>query len=69
MSTIAVIGLGILVWILLAIPLGLFVGRMIRLRDRQRPGRIEPGTSVESTAGDAAESCQTPRGWCLHNKT
>jgi hypothetical protein len=30
------IGVGILVWVLAAIPLALFVARMIRLRDRQR---------------------------------
>jgi hypothetical protein len=30
------IGVGILVWVLIAIPLALFVARMIRLRDRQR---------------------------------
>ena len=37
MSTVAVIGLVILVWGLFAILLALFVGRMIQLRDRQRP--------------------------------
>lgn len=37
MSTTALIVLGILGWILLAIGLALVLGRMIRLRDRRRP--------------------------------
>jgi hypothetical protein len=37
MSATAMIVLGILVWILLAIGLALFTGRMVRLRDRQVP--------------------------------
>jgi hypothetical protein len=36
MSTTAVIGVGILVWVLIAITLALFAARMIKLRDRQR---------------------------------
>lgn len=43
MSTATVIGLGILVWVLLAIMLSLFIGRMIKLRDRQYPDRTENG--------------------------
>lgn len=39
MSTAAVIGLGILAWVLLSLLLALFIGRMIQLRDRQRPDR------------------------------
>jgi hypothetical protein len=39
MSMAAVIGLGVLAWLLFAILLALFVGRMIQLRDRQRPDR------------------------------
>jgi uncharacterized membrane protein YdfJ with MMPL/SSD domain len=42
MSTAAVIALGVLVWLLLAVLLALFVGRMIQLRDRRRPDGIEP---------------------------
>ena len=42
MSTAAMIGLGVLAWILLSILLALFVGRMIQLRDRQRPDRSPP---------------------------
>lgn len=37
MSTTAMIVLGIVVWILLAIALALFIGRVVRLRDRQVP--------------------------------
>ncbi len=37
MGTTAMIVLGILGWILLAIGLALFIGRMIRVRDRQVP--------------------------------
>jgi hypothetical protein len=69
MSTIAVIGFGLLVWVLLAIPLALFVARMITLRDRQRPDRTEPGTPAGGTTGDAAESFQTPRRWHRRDKT
>ncbi len=73
MSTTAMIGLGILAWVLLAILLALFVGRMIRLRDRQRPDRTEPGapaqgtsaqgTSAQGTSADGAEATRTPPGW------
>jgi hypothetical protein len=37
----AVIGLGILAWVLLAILVALFVARMIRMRDHHRPDRTE----------------------------
>ncbi len=37
MSTVTVISLGLLTWVLFAILLALFVARMIQLRDRQRP--------------------------------
>lgn len=47
MGTTAVIGLGILAWGLLAVLVALFVGRMIRLRDEQRPDRTEQGAPVE----------------------
>lgn len=53
MSTTAVIGLGILVWVLLAMLAALFVGRMIRMRDRHRPDWTEPGTPAEGEAADA----------------
>jgi hypothetical protein len=72
MGTTAVIGLGILAWILMAIPLALFVGRMIRIRDRQRPDRTEPGAPAEGTSrdgtGDGTGACHTPRRWSLRNK-
>ena len=69
MSTTAVIGLGVLVWVLLAILLAFFVGRMIRLRDRQRPDRTEPDAPAEGTSTGSAESLQTPPKWRLRNKT
>lgn len=69
MSTTAVIGLGILAWVLLAIPLALFVGRMIRLRDRQRPDQTEPGAPAEGTSRDGTDTFHTPRRWRLRNKS
>lgn len=69
MSTTVVLGLGILAWVLLAVLLALSVGRMIRLRDRQRPDRTEQGAPVEGKADDSTESLHTPPGWQLRNKT
>jgi hypothetical protein len=54
MTTAAVIGLGILVWVLLAILLALFVGRITRLRDRQRPDRTESAPPAEGKLADVA---------------
>lgn len=68
MSTTAVIGLGVLVWVLLAILLALAVGRMIRLRDRQRPDRTEPDAPTEGRSRGSTESVQTPPRWRLRNK-
>ena len=48
MTTAIVIGLGILAWVLLAIMLSLFVGRVIRLRDRQCPDRTDNGLTHPS---------------------
>jgi len=48
MSTTAVIGLGIVAWILLAILVALFVVRVIRLRDRQRPDSTTHGAPKEA---------------------
>jgi hypothetical protein len=49
MSATAVIGLGMLTWVLVAVPVALFVARMIKLRDREHPGpaqrRIREGTA------------------------
>jgi ornithine cyclodeaminase/alanine dehydrogenase-like protein (mu-crystallin family) len=68
MSTTAVIGLGILAWAVLAVLLALFVGRMIRIRDRQRPDRTESNAAEgRSTGGE--ESIRKPAGWRLRNKT
>lgn len=69
MSMIAVIGLGILAWVLVAIPLALFVGRMIMLRERQRPHRTEPEAPAESTLADVGESIRRPPRWRRRNKT
>jgi hypothetical protein len=69
MSMLVVIGFGILVWVLLAILLALFVGRMIRLRDRQLPGQAESGTSSEGKLVDVGESTRRPPRWRLRNKT
>ena len=74
MSTIAVIGLGILAWVLLSIPLALFVARMIRLRDRQRPDGTEPGAlaqgpSTQGPSADCAGATRRPPGWRPRNKT
>ena len=68
MDTTAVIGIGILAWVVMAIPLALFVGRMIRMRDRQRPDWTEPGAPAEGTSRDGTDACHTPRRWCLRNK-
>lgn len=56
MSTAAVIGLGVVAWVLLSTLLALFVGRMIQLRDRQRPDRSPP---VELSATERAGTAQT----------
>ncbi len=69
MNTTAVIGLGIVVWVLLAILLALFVGRMIMLRERQRPGGTEPGAPAEDKPADVGESTSGPSGWRPRNKT
>lgn len=68
MSTTVVIGLGTLAWVLLAILLALSVGRMIRLRDRQRPDPAKLGTPAEGKPGDDTEEFQTPSKWQLRNK-
>lgn len=69
MSTTAVIGLVIAAWILSATLLALLVGRMIRLRHRQRPHRTEPGVLAEGQSGAGAESFHAPLGCQLRNKT
>lgn len=68
MSTSAVIGLGILAWVLLAIPLALFMGRVIRIRDRRRLDHTKPGAPAEGTSGDGTESSHPPHRWRLRNK-
>lgn len=43
MTTGALVALGVLVWVLLSVPLALFLGRVLRMRDRQRPAETGPG--------------------------
>jgi hypothetical protein len=50
----AMIGLGILAWVLLAIPIALFVARMIDLRDRQCRDPTAPEHPAEAESGDGA---------------
>jgi hypothetical protein len=49
MGATAVIGFGMLAWVLVAVPVALFVARMIKLRDRGHPGpaqrRVQDGDS------------------------
>ena len=73
MTTTAVIALGILAWTLLAIPIALVVARMMRVRDRQRPGcpasgAPAPGTSPQGISADGAEETRTPPKWRLRNR-
>jgi hypothetical protein len=68
MSTTAVIGLGILAWAVLAILFALFVGRMIRLRDRQRPDWTESEVPAEGQSVNGGESSQALPGWQPRNK-
>ncbi len=63
MSTTAVIGLGSCAWVLLAILVALFVARMARLRDSERPDRTEQGVPAESKSAAGAESSHTRPGW------
>jgi hypothetical protein len=64
MSTTAVIGLVILVWVLVSVPTGLFVARMISLRDQraQPSSRPEPWVKPETPPkGDKSHpSCNDP---------
>jgi hypothetical protein len=56
MIKVAVIGLGILVWVLMAVLLALFVARTISLRDRQRSGRTEPCAPAKDESDDGAQA-------------
>ncbi|MGH7745843.1 MAG: hypothetical protein ACREQ5_13835 [Candidatus Dormibacteria bacterium] len=67
MGTTAVIGLLILAWVLLAIPVSLFVARMIGLRDSQRGG-ADLGAPAEGESGDGAETFHTKPGWDPRSK-
>jgi hypothetical protein len=54
MSTTAVIGFGILAWILVAIVLSLGAARVIKLRDRQSPNSVQPETPVPDDSSSGA---------------
>ena len=70
MATTAVIGLGVLTWVLVAVPVAVFVARMIKLRDRERPGQSGQRITDEGSSGDGPDSPQaTRRGWRLRSKT
>ncbi|MGH3822415.1 MAG: hypothetical protein ACRDRA_06195, partial [Pseudonocardiaceae bacterium] len=56
MGTAAVIWLGILAWVVLAIVVGLATGRMIKLRNRQCPGSTEPGQPADAGSGRRSSS-------------
>lgn len=61
MSSTAMIVLGIVVWILLAIGLALFIGRMIRLRDRHAPPAADaPQESPNGNAGGYSHTRPDP---------
>jgi hypothetical protein len=59
----AVIGLGILVWVVMAVLLALFVARTISLRDRQRPESTEPCAPANGESGDDAEPFHPRSRW------
>lgn len=58
MSTVAVIGFGVLTWVVLSVLLAFLIGRTIQLRDRQRPDRSPP---VELSATDRAGTVSPPQ--------
>lgn len=62
MSTATVIGLGASLWLLLSVLLALFVGRMIRLRDRQRPHRNPAAELPAVDWATTASSWRQPGG-------
>lgn len=66
MSTAVAIGLGIATWALLAILLALFVGRMIRLRDRSRLGRATVAPPPKPWTG--GRKPPPSRRWDLGNR-
>ena len=69
MTPTAMIGLGILAWILMAVLVALFVARMISLRDRQRPDLTEQGTPAESGSGGGVEPFHTRQRRHTRSKT
>lgn len=74
MGTTAVIGLGIVAWVLTSVLVAIGAARMIRLRDRQRPERTEPEASIQGGAAQgrvagSAEQIRTPPRCRLRNKS
>lgn len=67
MSMAAAFGLGFLTWVVLSILLALFLGRMIQLRELQRPGWISPAERPPSDRAGAASPWQRP-GWELRDE-
>ena len=68
MGTTAIIGFGVLTWVVVAVLVALFLARMIKLRDRQ--GQAERRTPEEGRQRDDADAPHTVRrGWRLRSKT
>lgn len=62
-STVGWIALGIAAWLVVALAMGVLIGRMIRRRDRQVPHRAEPSAppGVPSHTQDPDGSVDVPR--------
>ena len=68
MGTTAIIGLGVLTWVVVAVLVALFLARMIKLRDRQgQTGRRTPDEGRQRDGADAPHTVR--RGWRLRSKT
>lgn len=67
MSMAAAFGLGFVTWVVLSVLLALFLGRVIQLREWQRPDRTPP---VEFRPHDRAGAASPRRsGWELRDET
>lgn len=75
MSTTVMIELGVVAWFLLAIPVALFLARMIRLRDRHGPEQAKPSASMDSECGNCTESANGAESsrmrlrWRIYHRT
>ncbi len=68
MSMAAAFGLGFVTWVVLSSMLALFLGRMIQLRERQRPERTPPAEfRLHHRAG--ASSPRRRSGWDPRDET